>query len=94
MLNKKADKVKEEMARIYAQLDKEDTRFLETCVVMMMDALVKGQGVMLVMPSSEEGKVGIACCNMDSEEMYETLSATAAAVMEDLGTAPSTYTPQ
>lgn len=93
MLNKKADKVKEEMARIYAQLDKEDTRFLETCVVMIMDALVKGEGVMLVMPG-EEGRVGVACCNMDSEEMYEMLSATAAAVMEDLGTAPSTYTPQ
>ena len=87
------DKIKEEMARIYAQLDKEDTHFLETCVVMMMDALVKGEGVMLVMPS-EEGKVGIACCNMESEEMYEMLSSTAAAVLEDLGNAPSTYTPQ
>jgi hypothetical protein len=39
------DKIKEEMARIYAQLDKEDTHFLETCVVMMMDALVKGEDV-------------------------------------------------
>ena len=88
-----ADKIKEEMARIYAQLDKTDTEFLEACVVMMMDALVKGEGVMLVMPS-EEGKVGIACCNMESEEMYEMLSSTAAAVLEDLGNAPSTYTPQ
>ena len=88
-----ADKIKEEMARIYAQLDKADTKFLEACVVMMMDALVKGEGVMLVMPS-EEGKVGIACCNMESEEMYEMLSSTAAAVLEDLGNAPSTYTPQ
>jgi hypothetical protein len=73
------DKIKEEMARIYAQLDKEDTHFLE--------------GVMLVMPS-EEGKVGIACCNMKSEEMYEMLTSTAAAVIEDLGNAPSTYTSQ
>lgn len=87
------DKIKEEMARIYAQLDKEDTQFLETCVVMMMDALIKGRGVMLVMPS-EEGKVGIACCNMASEEMYEMLTSTAAAVIEDLGNAPSTYTSQ
>lgn len=88
-----ADKIKEEMVRIYAQLDKEDTHFLETCVVMMMDALVKGQGVVLVMPN-EEGKVGIACCNMKSEEMYEMLTSTAAAVIEDLGNAPSTYTSQ
>jgi hypothetical protein len=48
---------------------------------------------MLVMPS-EEGKVGIACCNMKSEEMYEMLTSTAAAVIEDLGNAPSTYTSQ
>lgn len=88
-----ADKIKEEMARIYAQLDKEDTHFLETCVVMMMDALAKGQGVVLVMPH-EEGKVGITCCNMDSEEMYKILTSTAAAVLENLGNAPSTCTTQ
>ena len=93
MLNRNGDKVKEEMARIYAQLDKEDTRFLEACVVMMMDSLIKGQGVMLIMPR-EEGNVGISCCNMEPEEMYEMLTGTASAVLEDLGNAPSTCTPQ
>ena len=88
-----ADKIKEEMARIYAQLDKEDTHFLETCVVMMMDSLIKGQGMMLIMPR-EEGRVGINCFNIEPEEMYEMLTSTAAAVLEDLGNAPSTHTPQ
>jgi hypothetical protein len=88
-----ADKIKEEMARIYAQLDKEDTHFLETCVVMMMNSLIKGQGMMLIMPR-EEGRVGINCCNIEPEEMYEMLASTAAAVLEDLGNAPSTHTPQ
>jgi hypothetical protein len=93
MLNRNGDKVKEEMARIYAQLDKEDTRFLEACVVMMMDSLIKGQGMMLIMPR-EEGRVGINCCNIEPEEMYEMLTSTASAMLEDLGNAPSTYTPQ
>jgi hypothetical protein len=48
---------------------------------------------MLVMPR-EEGRVGINCCNMEPEEMYEMLTGTAAAVLEDLGNAPSTYTQQ
>ena len=93
MLNRNGDTIKEEMARIYAQLDKEDTHFLETCVVMMMNSLIKGQGMMLIMPR-EEGRVGINCCNIEPEEMYEMLASTAAAVLEDLGNAPSTCTPQ
>jgi hypothetical protein len=93
MLNRDGDTIKEEMARIYAQLDKEDTHFLETCVVMMMNSLIKGQGMMLIMPR-EEGRVGINCCNIEPEEMYEMLASTAAAVLEDLGNAPSTHTPQ
>jgi hypothetical protein len=60
---------------------------------MMMNSLIKGQGMMLIMPR-EEGRVGINCCNIEPEEMYEMLASTAAAVLEDLGNAPSTHTPQ
>lgn len=83
---------------MFNRLDKRDVHFMEATVVMLMDTLLKGNGAIIIFPTDVDQEnmcaVNVASCNLDSDEVYEIMSATTASMMEDLATAPSTTTHQ